>query len=205
MLENSTTIGLETLAEHIKHEIGQHDDYISPTAFRSMQSILHLREHILLESVNISLTSIAATDAGTVDVVCGVGLSAPNLPTDPYKFGSAIARPVLNSIVSVYDLEYIAYILDRYFGETFSHAPRAKPSQSTNTKWWDHLNSRGSMLDNLHELDWSVRGRHMEYDEQSEKDIPLLAEKVLGHSATAIVESVMCRRIFLTRKKITCT
>jgi hypothetical protein len=98
MLENSTTIGLETLAEHIKHEIGQHDDYISPTAFRSMQSILHLREHILLESVNISLTSIAATDAGTVDVVCGVGLSAPNLPTDPYKFGSAIARPVLNSI-----------------------------------------------------------------------------------------------------------
>jgi hypothetical protein len=119
MLENSTTIGLETLAEHIKHEIGQHDDYISPTAFRSMQSILHLREHILLESVNISLTSIAATDAGTVDVVCGVGLSAPNLPTDPYKFGSAIARPVLNFIVSVYDLEYIAYILDRVLWRDF--------------------------------------------------------------------------------------
>ncbi|ORY11323.1 kinase-like domain-containing protein, partial [Clohesyomyces aquaticus] len=38
-----------------------------------------------------------------------------------------------------------------------------------------------------------------------EKHIPLRVEKVLGHSATALVESVHCRRIRLARKTIKCS
>jgi serine/threonine protein kinase len=44
----------------------------------------------------------------------------------------------------------------------------------------------------------------VEYSLQDEQHIPLTSEKILGHSHTAIVDSVMCRRIRLARKKIIC-
>jgi hypothetical protein len=60
-------------------------------------------------------------------------------------------------------------------------------------------------LDPMDELDWSGRGQHVEYKLEEENDIPLKTEKILGHSATAIVDSVLCRRIRLARKRIRCS
>jgi serine/threonine protein kinase len=72
------------------------------------------------------------------------------------------------------------------------------------SEWLDYLRNRGILLDPLEELDWSGKGQHVEYSLQDERDIPLTSEKILGHSQTAIVDSVMCRRIRLARKKILC-
>ncbi len=50
------------------------------------------------------------------------------------------------------------------------------------------------------ENDWSGRGQHVEF-ERSEA-VPLKLGRVLGHSATALVQAVRCRRIKLARKSI---
>jgi serine/threonine protein kinase len=66
------------------------------------------------------------------------------------------------------------------------------------------LHSRGIIVDPKDELDWSGRGQHVEYEPEDEKIIPLMSEKILGNSASAIVDSVKCRRIRLARKRIFC-
>jgi serine/threonine protein kinase len=57
------------------------------------------------------------------------------------------------------------------------------------------------------ETNWSGRGQHVEYGpkEGSIIDSLLVPKGVLGHSATALVEQVRCKRIMLARKKIRCT
>lgn len=77
--------------------------------------------------------------------------------------------------------------------------------QVFSSEWLAHLRDRGIILDPAEELDWSGRGQHVEYDATEEGDIPLKVEKVLGYSATALVQSVMCRRIRLARKTIKCS
>jgi hypothetical protein len=72
------------------------------------------------------------------------------------------------------------------------------------SEWLEHLRTRGILLDPMEELDWSGKGQHVEYSPEDEGDIPLTPEKILGHSQTAIVDSVRCRRIRLARKKISC-
>lgn len=54
------------------------------------------------------------------------------------------------------------------------------------------------------EKDWSGRGEHVKYSPEEESQIPLQLEGVLGHSATALVQSVRCRRIRLAQKTINC-
>jgi serine/threonine protein kinase len=54
------------------------------------------------------------------------------------------------------------------------------------------------------EKDWSGRGEHIEYSLEEESQIPLQLEGVLGYSASALVESVRCRRIRLARETINC-
>jgi serine/threonine protein kinase len=73
------------------------------------------------------------------------------------------------------------------------------------SEWLMHLHNRGILLDPLEELDWSGEGQHVEYSPEDEGEIPLRSEKILGHSQTAIIDSVRCRRIRLARKKITCS
>ncbi|KAF2270751.1 kinase-like protein [Lojkania enalia] len=51
-------------------------------------------------------------------------------------------------------------------------------------------------------MDWSGRGQHAEFDATEETKIPLILESHLGHSVTALVESVRCRRIRLARKTV---
>jgi tRNA A-37 threonylcarbamoyl transferase component Bud32 len=70
--------------------------------------------------------------------------------------------------------------------------------------WLKHLSDRGILPDPQEELDWSGRGQHVEYEAKEEPDIPLRMKKVLGHSMSAIVESVQCRRILLARKTVKC-
>jgi hypothetical protein len=83
--------------------------------------------------------------------------------------------------------------------------PRAAAAQVFTSEWIEYLGSRGLILSPAEELDWSGRGQHVEYAPAEETQIPLKAEKVIGHSNTALVESVMCRRIRLARKTIRCT
>lgn len=58
----------------------------------------------------------------------------------------------------------------------------------------------------LEEKDWSGRGEHAEFgpDEWSKILDILPVEGLLGNSATAIVESVRCRRVLLARKTVRC-
>ncbi|KAF2443252.1 kinase-like protein [Karstenula rhodostoma CBS 690.94] len=73
------------------------------------------------------------------------------------------------------------------------------------SEWLEHLRERGVLLDTEHELNWSGRGQHIEYEASEADQIPLQVEKVLGYSGTALVESVMCRRIRLARKTVRCS
>jgi hypothetical protein len=70
--------------------------------------------------------------------------------------------------------------------------------------WLNYLHSRRIIVDPKDELDWSGRGQHVECELVDEKVIPLTSEKILGNSASAIVDSVRCRRIKLARKRIFC-
>ncbi|OAL07047.1 hypothetical protein IQ06DRAFT_6716 [Phaeosphaeriaceae sp. SRC1lsM3a] len=56
-------------------------------------------------------------------------------------------------------------------------------------------------------LDWSGRGQHVEYEPNEQATIDNLIPHlgVLGHSATALVDKVRCKRITLARKRIQCS
>ncbi|KAJ4359869.1 uncharacterized protein N0V89_000425 [Didymosphaeria variabile] len=77
--------------------------------------------------------------------------------------------------------------------------------QVFSSDWLEHLRVRGILSDPEDELNWSSRGQHVEYAAGETSEIPLRTEKVLGHSGTALVESVMCRRIRLARKTVRCS
>ncbi|KAL1591935.1 hypothetical protein SLS60_011527 [Paraconiothyrium brasiliense] len=55
------------------------------------------------------------------------------------------------------------------------------------------------------ETDWSGRGQHAEFALAERHLVPLQAEKLLGRTRTAIVDSVRCKRVRLVRKTIKCT
>ncbi|KAF3000706.1 hypothetical protein E8E13_002667 [Curvularia kusanoi] len=76
--------------------------------------------------------------------------------------------------------------------------------EMTKSEWILHLYSRGLLPNEAEALDWSGRGQHAEYLPDEEQLIPLVEGKVLGHSMSAVVQSVQCRRIQLARKTIRC-
>ncbi|OCL13651.1 kinase-like protein [Glonium stellatum] len=84
------------------------------------------------------------------------------------------------------------------------------PSQSRNresvekSEWYQFLQTRNLIPPPFEEQDWSGRGQHAEFGKEEEREIPLVVEKVLGYSATALVQSVICRRIRLACKTIKC-
>lgn len=55
------------------------------------------------------------------------------------------------------------------------------------------------------ETDWSGRGQHAEYTLAERVHIPLQVEKPLGRTRTALVESVLCKRVRLVRKTVKCS
>jgi len=82
----------------------------------------------------------------------------------------------------------------------------------TLTNFRDHAYSQllGSKnlwpVDTTVEKDWSGRGQHAEFfrSERRLLDTILEVEDILGSTKTAVVQSVMCRRILLARKTIRC-
>jgi serine/threonine protein kinase len=76
--------------------------------------------------------------------------------------------------------------------------------QMSTSEWLLHLHSRDILPTEAHALDWSGRGQHAEYSPDEEPLIPLIGDKVLGSSMSAVVQSVRCRRIQLARKTIRC-
>ena len=77
-----------------------------------------------------------------------------------------------------------------------------QPNQQS--KWKQFLEERNLLVDKFDELDWSGRGQHAEFQINEASEIPLKSVNVLGHTANAFVESVLCRRILLARKTINC-
>jgi hypothetical protein len=97
----------------------------------------------------------------------------------------------------------ISLYVDYYLNGDIMHAiTTSDPVFSS--EWLKHLHDRGILLDPKDELDWSGRGQHVEYAADEETNIPLQKKEVLGYSATALVQSVQCRRIMLARKTIKC-
>ena len=181
---------------------------LDPIEKNALDSIVSQRKDRLIENRNFSLASIAHEIEQMVNEIFELFV----VPTDDLKaplkfreFRGVVTRYVLDFVVLICDLAFLKDNLESYFREISSGPLFKRPIEVFSSQWLEYLKSRGLLLDSLHELDWSGRGQHVEYDPDEEKDIPLLAERVLGHSATAIVESVKCRRIRLARKKIRCT
>ncbi|KAF2015151.1 kinase-like protein [Aaosphaeria arxii CBS 175.79] len=91
-----------------------------------------------------------------------------------------------------------------FYSATSSVVGIAPPSEKTtsDSTWMEHIRSLKLVLAPSLEQDWSGRGQHAEFD--SEEEVPLQVESVLGYG-TALVESVRCRRIRLARKTINCS
>ncbi|KAI8931250.1 hypothetical protein NX059_011597 [Plenodomus lindquistii] len=99
-----------------------------------------------------------------------------------------------------------AGMLTKLRQHTIIHDGRYKTNvgKAFTSEWLNYLDARGILLDPKDELDWSGRGQHVEYETTEESSIPLSTDSILGYSASAIVDSVKCRRIMLARKKIRC-
>jgi hypothetical protein len=78
----------------------------------------------------------------------------------------------------------------------------AQATQVTEDPWIRTLHDRGLLEPEETELNWSGKGQHVEF--KRVEDIPLVTKSILGHSNTAVVEAVRCRRIQLARKSIMC-
>jgi hypothetical protein len=129
-----------------------------------------------------------------MDIVAGYTSGQSN--TEDSKFADQKHRETLRVQLCVY--------VDQYRTGT-PLQPVTIPGLVFSSEWLKHLRQRGMLLEPEHELNWSGRGQHVEYGPHEEPDIPLQLKSTLGHGATAVVESVQCRRILLVRKTIKCS
>jgi hypothetical protein len=116
--------------------------------------------------------------------------------TEAFKFADQKHREILRAQLCIH--------FDKYRTGT-PLQPVTIPGLVFSSEWLKHLRQRGILLEPEHELNWSGRGQHVEYGPHEEPDIPLQLKSTLGHGATAVVESVQCRRILLVRKTIKCS
>lgn len=73
------------------------------------------------------------------------------------------------------------------------------------TSWRTFLQEQKLLPTHLEEQNWSERGQHAEYAEHEQTEVPLVAaSRILGHSGSAVVDVVRCKRIILARKTIRC-
>ncbi|KAH7084581.1 kinase-like domain-containing protein [Paraphoma chrysanthemicola] len=117
------------------------------------------------------------------------------------------------------DSRYYSLVSDRSSMQTFytarsSFASSMRDSvaldgrlpKNPKTPWQMTLREKNLISSEFDETNWSGRGQHAEFGPEEDSTINevLRPEGVLGHSATAIVERVRCKRIILARKKIRC-
>lgn len=69
-----------------------------------------------------------------------------------------------------------------------------------NTEYGRALQNERLVVAKEVENNWSGRGQHVQF--APGEPIPLEVERTIGHSSTALIESVRCRRIRLARKSI---
>jgi serine/threonine protein kinase len=70
----------------------------------------------------------------------------------------------------------------------------------TDTEYGQLLAQNDLLVAKEVEMNWSGRGQHVQY--ATNEPVPLEPLRALGHSATALVEAVECRRIILARKSV---
>lgn len=173
---------------------------------RSTMKVLFLDScHRLLSDDNISVASIITGAQESVVSFCDLCNLRSKPEANLEAFQGALSGLIMNCLCDVLYLGYLAKDLESFFDRNGRWPSRGKRPQVSSSSWLEHLKSRGLIVDRSFEHNWSGRGQHVEYDQRSESDIPLSVERVLGYSASAIVESVMCRRLRLARKKIRCT
>lgn len=87
----------------------------------------------------------------------------------------------------------------------YSHKSTAS-NMSRRTMWQQLLHEKNLVPLKSNETDWSGRGQHVEFSKSESSIIEeiLKPEGVLGHTASALVHKVRCRRIMLARKSIRC-
>lgn len=73
--------------------------------------------------------------------------------------------------------------------------------QHTNSEYMKILREMDLLLGPAEELNWSGKGQHVEFSRTEE--IPLVPLVAIGHGGSALVDSVLCRRIKLARKTMT--
>jgi hypothetical protein len=83
---------------------------------------------------------------------------------------------------------------------------RSPTGRARKTSWHQTLQEKKLIWHKSEEMDWSSSGQHIEITQTQKPIIDklLLPQGVLGHSSTALVERVLCRRIMLARKTIRC-
>ncbi|KAH7094564.1 kinase-like domain-containing protein [Paraphoma chrysanthemicola] len=164
------------------------------------------RGRVLVALNNISLETLALMAEVMVRNICDILFPVTHhRPNEWDKFRSVVARQVIDFIALVCNWVQYTTQLDRCFRQASTCPLAERSTDVSNSQWLVHLKTRGLLLDPNDELDWSGRGQHVEYDPKAERQIPLVFERPLGHSATALVDSVLCRRIRLARKRIRCT
>lgn len=201
----SRTEAFDALANQISFELEQMNWRDKMPALQTIDLLFWDHCQKLASSETTSIASIVSSIKELVEALCHIC----NLQSEPATrlntFRGAVARSAIDYLSNVLDVAYLASNLESYFSRTSTWPLPEKRPQVFSTSWLEHLRTRGLLLDPHYQLNWSGRGQHVEYDQHSESSIPLVVEKVLGYSATAVVESVKCRRIRLARKKIRCT
>ena len=187
---------ISTVRERIHDETGGNSDYDSGESGSLMiDEAVHVEER----------------DTQYDSRYCSIASDRTSLRT----FFTTRSKRTTNSRDSQYDSRYFSVASDRTSLRTFLTAESrqsmiipdsARSVVSERTPWQQTLYDKNLMLSEFDETNWSGRGQHVEFgpDEASMIDEILTPKGVLGHSSTALVERVRCKRIMLARKKIRC-
>ncbi|KAF2478369.1 kinase-like protein [Lindgomyces ingoldianus] len=147
------------------------------------------------------LTAPSSPVFGFVHNIPDLNLQGSSRASEAQSFPSVLYPPAPPSIrLSPYVLIPQRSAPPRPFEQS-----KASIANASRSAWLEYLNSRGLLDSEFHERDWSGKGQHAEYQVHEIPSIPLVVENVLGHTASALVESVICRNVRLARKTVRCT
>ena len=129
----------------------------------------------------------------------------PNGSLSSYKSAESSFRPssVYGTPASYPDIwsrgsaPSVGSFLKQMFATKEEKERRLKP------EFLDLVRERGLQLPLSEEINWSGRGQHVEF--KIAQEIPLRELNAIGHGGSAIVDSVLCRRVKLARKTMMCT
>jgi tRNA A-37 threonylcarbamoyl transferase component Bud32 len=160
--------------------------------FRSADAVISLQDH-LLPLLNVRYDPDAIVQELVTDI--------ENWMMSVYQEQTAVDLKRSQLAVT---MDQVTSVLQNFCSAWDSGEHTTINEAVISSEWLRHLHSRGIILSPRDELDGLGRGQHVEFAPEEENLIPLQLEKTVGHSNTAVIESVKCRRIRLARKKIRC-